>query len=438
MTVPLRRAVLASLITFGVGLPLHADLLSYVAKPDPAYKWEKRSEKQQGVFGTITDLRLVSQVWQGIAWEHRVQVFRPKQLKTPDACGLLITGGNGGPETDALGMSLATQMGCTFAVLFNIPNQPLFGDLHEDALIAYTFQKWLETGDDTWPLLFPMTKSAVRAMDALQAFATEQWQQPLRRFVVTGASKRGWTTWLTGAADPARVVAIMPMVYDNLNLAKQMPHQLEVWGKYSVQIDDYTKLGIQDKLNSEQGRRLGAMVDPYTFLDRLTMPKLIINGSNDPYWAQDALNIYWDDLKGEKRILYVPNGAHGLGDLQRVANAATAFTRAVIGGQTPPQLTWKHDDDGGNARLTVHATPAATKACIWATLAPIQDFRDCKWESVPMTQAGGEARVGETFVGEIVRPKTGYMALFGEVTFTQDNRSFTFSTQVRVVKPEAK
>src|SRR5256885_15668223 len=96
-----------------------------------------------------------------------------------------------------------------------IPNQPLTftGDRprSEDDFIAYTWDHFLRTGDERWPARLPMTKSAVRAMDAVTAFSASAagGRHQVRRFVVSGASKRGWTTWTTAAVDP-RVVRLAP------------------------------------------------------------------------------------------------------------------------------------------------------------------------------------------------------------------------------------
>ncbi len=211
------------------------DLLSYVQKPDDSYKWEKVSQSKTP-FGQSYMLKMTSQTWQGIVWTHDIQVIRPNQCDFPNTSFLMIASGkSGGAEETVAGM-VAVTSGCPVAILYGIPNQPLFDGLKEDNLIAHTFVKAMETGDLTWPLLFPMTKSAIRAMDAVQAFTKDEFHQEISGFVVSGASKRGWTTWLTAAADPVRVKAIIPMVYDNLNITVQMRHQIQCWGK--VQRDD--------------------------------------------------------------------------------------------------------------------------------------------------------------------------------------------------------
>jgi len=75
-----------------------------------------------------------------------------------------------------------------------------------------------------------------------------------------GASKRGWTSWLTAVAD-TRVKAVLPEVYDNLNLFAQMPHQVKMWDAYSEMIDDYTEQRLQDKMRTPRGRQMALVLD---------------------------------------------------------------------------------------------------------------------------------------------------------------------------------
>jgi PhoPQ-activated pathogenicity-related protein len=142
---------------------------------------------------------------------------------------------------------MARALRAPVALLSDIPNQPLFGGLREDDLLAHTFVQFLTTQDTTWPLLLPMVKGVVRAMDAIQDFLQRQQHISTAGFVVSGASKRGWTAWLTPVVD-ARVKAIAPWVYDNLNLAQQLRHQRDTWGQFSGQIAEYTERGLPQRL----------------------------------------------------------------------------------------------------------------------------------------------------------------------------------------------
>ena len=414
---------LASTWTF----PARGGLDEYLKKPDPAYAWT--FEGTTTVPGaTIHRLKLTSQVWQGITWTHGISIVEPTEITYPDAMLLFITGGKtgDGPRSGDLAVGIAFAKVCRarVAVLPQVPNQPLLGGKFEDTLIAETFVRYLETKDEDWPLLFPMVKSAVRAMDAVQAFAKER-KAPVERFVVTGASKRGWTTWLTGAVDP-RVKAIAPMVIPTLNFKAQNKHQLENFGKYSDQIDDYTARGLMEKLDTPEGTRLWHMVDPLSFRDRLTMPKLQINGTNDPYWTLDSMNLFWDDLKGPKYVVYLPNASHGLDQHRDYATYGVgAIFRNAIGGMPLPELSWKHGDaDTGALQLSVTSNPAPKSALLWTATSDSLDFRKSKWSSIPL-------KVGTSMAGEVARPAKGNVALFADLEYESEGLSYHLSTQLR-------
>src|SRR5690606_38003278 len=146
-------------------------------------------------------------------------------------------------------------------VLLQVPHQPILDGLTEDALIAHSMARYVETRDPDWPVLLPMTKAATAAMDAVQAAAREHWGLETERFVVTGASKRGWTAWLTAAVDP-RVVAVAPMVFDVLDMRRQMAHQQATWGGASGQIRDYQERDLPRLLRTPVGDALLDLVDP--------------------------------------------------------------------------------------------------------------------------------------------------------------------------------
>ena len=95
MQMTLRRLALLVLSAgFVCQAPAQASVIDYVKIPDKEYRWELKS-KTETPEGTVYDLHLVSQVWQGITWEHRLQLFRPAKLEHPEFCALLNTGGNG-------------------------------------------------------------------------------------------------------------------------------------------------------------------------------------------------------------------------------------------------------------------------------------------------------------------------------------------------------
>ncbi len=423
-------AVLAQALLAG---PAAAGLADYVKKADPDFRWKLlRTAKTDTA--TVYTLTLTSQTWEKITWKHDLQVVLPKGVKPASTLFLWNTGGKPDPASTLMALDLAEKMQAPVAFLYGIPNQPLFGKLKEDALIAETFVRYLDTKDPDWPLLFPMVKSVVKAMDALQAFARDNWKVEVKQFVLSGASKRGWTTWLSAAVDP-RIKAIAPLVFDTLNMQKQLPHQLASYGAYSDMIRDYTKRGLVPLPKTAEARKLWGMVDPWIYRDKLTMPKLIVNGTNDPYWTQDALNLYWDDLKGPKWICYVPNAGHSLSqrrpgggrDLERAANTLAAFARHQIEDTPMPKLSWRHGEAGGKFQLSVTGSPAPKAARLWQADAPTRDFRKATWKDQILDLDRGKV------LALVEAPTSGCRVFLVEYEYELGKLSYYLSTQLRIV-----
>jgi PhoPQ-activated pathogenicity-related protein len=415
--------ILPILLLAAAPKPPH-ELYDYLAKPDTTFRWTAQAD------GNDTAIDLTSQTWQGSPWRHTVLL---RDVASPAKRGLaiLFIGGDGPSAGDRLVLgAITTKSNLPTAILSNIPNQPLYGE-KEDGLISTTFVRYLETGDPSWPLLFPMAKSAIRAMDAIVA-ATKNSPNPIRQFIVSGGSKRGWTTWMVGAAKDRRVVAIAPMVIDNLNLGAQMRHQLESWGAYSLQIKDYTDRGLQAKFQTPEGKHLSEIVDPYSYRANVRVPTLIVKGANDPYWTVDALNLYWNDLRQPKWVVTVPNAGHGLGDKVQAIETLGGFAQGIAGVYRLPKERWTIAESTPGeltATLTTRDLPLE-EVKLWAAEADNLDFRASKYVALGTMSAGTLHKV----TLKVNRNRTRNVAVFAEARYGVGGISFRLSSPTKVFR----
>ena len=445
----MRTTILACLLAVAGHLAIAQDkaptvpvtLKSYVTAPDSHYKWEKKDGgEHDGV--RWARLHMVSQEWKETTWKHVVWIAFPKEDNFTDHAILYISGGGWKPEWGDAGPSQLTPSGdiqrfaglakatnSPVIVVQHVPFQPMFGGMVEDEIISKTFVEFLKTGDGTWPLLLPMVKAAVRTMDTADAYAQKEYGKKINKFTLFGGSKRGWTTWLSSAAD-ARVDALAPAVIDVLNMKAQMKHQKETWGEYSEQIQDYSSKGIPEQMNTPQGQKLLSLVDPYEYRDTIKQPKLLIFGTNDRYWPVDACKLYWEALQGDKYLMYVPNQGHGINDMERVMGSIAALQRSRTGGPALPKLNWAFETSSSKVNLKVTVDQKAEFVRGWVARSKTKDFRDAKWSDSPMKGDAG------TYTFEAPRDGS-YLAVFGEVVIDNKPVDAFFSTNLQVFEPVA-
>jgi PhoPQ-activated pathogenicity-related protein len=321
-----------------------------------------------------------------------------------------------------------------------VPNQPLyFADSkdvarEEDDIIAYSRVQNFITKDPEWLVRLAMVKSGIKAMDAVTEFmaSDEGGKLPVKQFVVTGGSKRGWTTWLVGAADN-RVVGIIPMVIDALNSEQITRHQFEAYGYFGPALDDYVRHGLfPHKVGTPEYAEVLKIEDPYNYLGRtrLTIPKFEINASGDQFFLPDNSHFYWDKIQEEKRIRYVENSMHSLADTDAV-DSLLAFYNAVITGQKRPEYSWTKAADG---TLTVTTKDKPSEVKLWQAHSETRDFRVEKVGKI-YTSSVMQPSADGTYVAHIDKPAKGFTALFVELTYPSGIASapFNFTTEVSIV-----
>ena len=475
----------------------------YVYACDPLYEYsldKTYNLTEQEVSAYI--LNMTSGAWRSAndiyqtTWRHQVAIVEPNNVRETTAM-LVVSGGSIDSELGeevAILAELARASQSVVALVSGIPKQPVnFSDERrsrsEDAIIAYSYDKYMNSFDmgmpePNWPVLLPMTRAAVRAMDTVQDFMMKKpgRVRTIDNFVVTGASKRGWTTWLSAVAETmqaeatggtSRVSAIIPMVIDVLNMPAQIEHHYKAYQGYPLNdslngivegysraLQDYVEMDVFDRLDTPAGASLLKIVDPYTYRNILTMPKLIANSTGDQFFLPDSSKFYFDDMQGPNYLHYAANTDHSLTDSLMVdadtLESILAFYRAHVKNMNPattepvviPGYSWEILDnrvevvEGQNityarTKITADSMPVDGLIKVWRAYAPNQ--RDFRLESSqPPLWMDEDVEYDEEAGGWIIEaeiPAVGWQGFFGQMRFegTAPGADFLFTTPVRVV-----
>lgn len=413
-------------ILLAQALPQQTPLDAYVQRADPSFAWKVISQKSVSGMNQVV-LSMTSQNWltpdkvNRTQWQHWMVLAYPEKVRSN--IGFLMIGGGSNNDAAPAGpdektMQIAKATGTVVAELKMVPNQPLI--FHndgqprtEDDLIGYTWDQFLKTGDPEWTARNAMVKSAVRAMDTMTAFMASDagGKQTIDQFVVAGGSKRGWTTWLAGAVDQ-RVVGIVPIVIDVVNVDTSMRHHFAAYGFWAPAIGNYVQHSIMQRMDHPRLKELYALEDPMSYRERLTMPKLVLNAAGDQFFLPDSSQFYWSMLSGAKGLRYVPNADHGLKDTDAV-ETIVAFYSLILANKSMPDFQWSLDKDG----ISIHAEDRPAEIRLWQATNP--EARDFRMETLgkSYTSESLELPADGKLTVQLPKPEKGWTAYFVEATY---------------------
>jgi len=348
-----------------------------------------------------------SQVWRSIPWRHELIVKAPAKLVRSDFVLVTLTGGHGGEGHHSGAQRLADALGVRAAVLTQVPNQPLYGGKSENDLLSYTLNEYRHSGDSSWPLLFPMVSSVVKGIDVLEEVLGERGLS----VVVIGASKRGWTTYLSSGVDK-RIVGIVPAVFEMISMQKQIALARSRYGHDSEKIRSFTALGLTDAFLEPRVSQLVKWLDPVTYATRFTMPKLVLLGANDPYWVVDSVREYWNVLPEPKVLRILPNVGHGVLAEEAAQLAIVSFVRELLDKRTLPRVSWNFSAAAqGKAIVSGISDRPLTQCRLWRATSENSDFRKAQFVAAPCEVLPG----GKGFKARVATCQNRNTAVFADL-----------------------
>eukprot|EP01080_Neovahlkampfia_damariscottae_P011860 gene11860-5189_t len=418
----------------------------YVNRPDNTYKYNLHSTVN-ATNGRMYVLNVTSQTWLTTnevskpVWKHWVLVIIPRIITSFEPL-VFIRGSNSDmkapttiPKDYAAAASITQSI---IIVIHQVPNQPVSFPSEprprkEDDIIAYTWKIFLNTKKTDWIQQLPMVKGAVKCIDSAKDFLFKTLRIKVDKYVVTGASKRGWTTWLVAIARPQEIAAIIPIVIPVLNMTENFKQIYKSYCFWPAALKDYEREGIMKRMYTPEMQDLQKIVDPINYLDILKMPKYIVSASGDQFFVPDSSDLFMNHLKGENRLRYIPNSDHGMKGTDAFESIISTY-HSYINRVSRPEFKWENKFDAEKGELTLYSSEKPESVKLWYAINEKHRNFMVKaigkvWKSENLIDQGNGK-----YSAKVNNPSIGYKAYMIEVKYKSKTLvPMIFTTSVYVV-----
>ncbi|MFJ4345980.1 PhoPQ-activated protein PqaA family protein [Pseudomonas sp. NPDC089401] len=337
-------------------------------------------------------LQMRSQLWEPAPvveprrWQHDVELHVPHDAVPGNALLVVNNGVRHGPaqtpdySREAL-REVALRARIAVVMVSDVPNQYVtFSDaetpMREDDAVAHTWAHSLRGAAPELPLHVPMAAAASEAMDLAEQELLLQGLK-VERFIITGASKRGWSAWLTALADE-RVMAIVPSVIDVMDTSTMLSGMRQRYGgHWPLALGAYQQAGVLQQLGTPAFERLMAMMDPMQYQNeegqRLAIPKYLVSASGDDFFVPDPVTDYQQRLPGQTSLRVLPNSDHG-GVRRAVLSTLVPAVTRLRDGKPLPSVQVSVLRQGSQLAVEFSEPPVAVK--LWTAInRQDRDFR---------------------------------------------------------------
>lgn len=202
----------------------------------------------------------------------------------------------------------ASKAGTIAAVQFDSPAEamqfkfdPTLKIRTEDEMAAFSWVYYLKSVmaganklDIDVIMQVPTAKSTIKTFNAIRDFVLETEDITLTKYSISGVSKRGQNAWTVAAFDD-RVMAVMPVVYNFLNVDEYLNEHFRQFGAWSFALYPYFVEGLPVFKDAPEFQNLLCIADPYRYLYKYAnrnLPILNTGTTGDQFMLVQSSDAY--------------------------------------------------------------------------------------------------------------------------------------------------